>query len=140
MTDDCNSPYETYSSFSVSLFFNLHTLMYHLKKRGKDVKVFIGDDHAILQKVKPLENLVFSRGFWQREGFVLDFCSTFRILSYVTFRKNLRSPFQNNTPCCFVHCVRIPFIFSRKSKKAPSNEDASRFLAERAGFEPACDC
>ena len=56
---------------------------------------------------------VFSR----REGFVLHFCSTFRIEFYVMFCKNLRSPFQNNTPCCFVHCVRIPFIFSPKQKR-----------------------
>ena len=53
----------------------------------------------------------------EREGFVLDFCSTFRILFYVMFRKNLRSPFQNNTPCCFVHCVRIPaYILTKKQE------------------------
>ena len=29
----------------------------------------------------------------EREGFVLDFCPTFRILSFVMSGKNLRSPF-----------------------------------------------
>ena len=55
----------------------------------------------------------------QREGFVLDFCPTFRILPFVMSGKNLRSPFQNNTPCCFVHCVRIPVYILAKNKKHP---------------------
>ena len=38
---------------------------------------------------------------------------------------------QNNAPYCFVHCVRTPFIFSQKSKKAPSNEDAFLFFWRR---------
>ena len=54
---------------------------------------------------------------YSREGFVLDFCSTFWILSFVTFRKNLRSPFQNNHLGCFVHCVRIPiYILTKKQE------------------------
>ena len=56
----------------------------------------------------------------QREGFVLDFCSTFRILYSVMFRKNLRSPFQNNTLCCFVRCVRIQFATPVKQKIHPT--------------------
>ena len=52
----------------------------------------------------------------QSEGFALDFCSTFWILSIVMFRKNLRSPFQNNAPCCFVHCVRSPVCSLSKAK------------------------
>ena len=57
--------------------------------------------------------------FGGERGIALDFCSTFWIMSFVTFRKNLRSPFQNNTPCCFDHCVRIPIIFSRKQESTP---------------------
>ena len=69
-------------------------------------------------------------------GIALDFCSPSRIISFETLRKNLRSPFQNNTPCCFSHCVRIPIIFSPKSKKAPSFEDASRFWRRERDSNP----
>ncbi len=35
------------------------------------------------------------------------------------FRKNLRSPLQNNTLCCFVRCVRIPVYILRQKQKHP---------------------
>ena len=72
----------------------------------------------------------------QAEGFVLEFCKAFQIGFAVMLCKILRSPFQNNTPCCFVHCVRIPVYNLTKKQEAPSTEDASRFLAQAEGFEP----
>ena len=37
----------------------------------------------------------------------------------VVRRQSLRSPFQNNHLGCFVHCVRIPFIFSQSKNGTP---------------------
>ena len=46
---------------------------------------------------------------------------------------------QNNTPCCFVHCVRTPLSPPfRKRKNHPIGWFF--FLAEREGFEPSCAC
>ena len=75
-------------------------------------------------------------------GIVLDFCEMFQIEFFVMSRKNLRSPLQNNSPGCFVRCVRFPFyIGPPKNKAAPRgwewfnpvrNEDRFKEYIERA--------
>ena len=67
------------------------------------------------------------------EGFVLDFCSTFWILSFVTFRKNLRSPFTKQRTVLFCSLRSNPVYILRKAKT--ERLLAFRFaLAEREGF------
>ena len=57
---------------------------------------------------------------YNREGFVLDFCSTFWILSYVTFRKNLRSPFTKQRTVLFCSLRSNPCLYSHeKARKHP---------------------
>ena len=82
-------------------------------------------------KAKKHPHLRMLPAFGGERGIALDFCSPSRIISFETFRKNLRSPFQNNTPCCFSHCVRIPIIFSPKSKKHPQMRMLPAFGGER---------
>jgi len=56
--------------------------------------------------------------FWvDPRGVVLEFCKAFRIFIFVILCKILRSPFQNNHLDCFVHCVRLPFIWVFQKQK-----------------------
>ena len=77
------------------------------------------------------------RSEWRRWGFTLDFCSTFRIGFYVTFRKNLRSPFTKQLTGLFCSLRSNPSYILSKAKT--ERLLASRLaLAEREGFEPSC--
>ena len=93
----------------------------------------------ILGKAKT-ERLLASRiALAEREGFVLDFCSTFRIGFYVTFRKNLRSPFTKQLTGLFCSLRSNPIYILGKAKT--ERLLVSRLaLAEREGFEPSCAC
>ena len=74
-----------------------------------------------------------------REGFVLDFCPTFRILSFVMSGKNLRSPFTKQPFRSFCELRSNPIYILSKAKT--ERLLASRLaLAEREGFEPSCAC
>ena len=80
-----------------------------------------------------------SKALAEREGFVLDFCSTFRIGFYVTFRKNLRSPFTKQLTGLFCSLRSNPIYILGKAKT--ERLLVSRLaLAEREGFEPSCAC
>ena len=68
------------------------------------------------------------------QGFVLDFCSTFRICFYVMFRKNLRSPFKNSALCCFFTAFESQLYTHNKKQRIPFGMLC--FLAGVQGFEP----
>ena len=56
----------------------------------------------------------------RRKGFVLDFCPTFRILSFVTSCKNLRSPFTKQLTGLFYSLRSNPYLYSyEKARKHP---------------------
>ena len=106
----------------------------------------------------------------QREGFVLDFCPTFQILSFVTSCKNLRSPTAfdlkrgvfafsedsralrltselvdlraaNANPLLLCFAKQKVFIIEPLSPPTQKAHLAVCFaLAEREGFEPSCAC
>ena len=72
----------------------------------------------------------FRRAAW-REGFVLDFCSTFRIGFYVMFRKNLRSPFIKQLTVLFCSLRSNPCLYSQQSKNGTPIGVPSCFGGER---------
>ena len=73
---------------------------------------------------------IFRRAAW-REGFVLDFCPTFRILSFVMSGKNLRSPFTKQLTGLFCKLRSNPYLYSRQSKKGTPFGVPSCFGGER---------
>ena len=66
-----------------------------------------------------------------REGFVLDFCPTFRILSFVTSCKNLRSPFTKQLTGLFCSLRSNPCLYSQQSKNGTPFGVPSCFGGER---------
>ena len=85
----------------------------------------------------PIEREIFSPSCLTREGFVLDFCPTFRILSFVMSGKNLRSPFTKQLTGLFCSLRSNPFIKFSVIKRKDTTRVPFRFMAEREGFEPS---
>ena len=73
----------------------------------------------------------------EREGFVLDFCPTFRILSFVMSGKNLRSPFTKQHTVLFCSLRSNPCLYSHeKARKHPQKRMLLAFWRRERDSNP----